>query len=281
MRHAVYLLLVSILFISTCDVLEVGGYPEYPQKIEPLSLNDLEFLNNKYQEENNNRICSTLNEFGFTGFSRVLFPNNINPCLAKNIVRIELNNTDDLIKIAKLAVAKNYEYSNIADTSRLEVDKVEPLFGCTICEGPLINSVPIEFKIIFKNQQIEKIDVKNSDITVFVDAFGVNRIWGNWFPEFRTPSLINVGYIQAKAIVKGWEIDMSRITGENYLFKVTDDNLVDEPTFEFLPFINNGVLELRKTWKVPISYKDDTYEGWNANVDVFDGRLLTIEPKQI
>ncbi|GAB5408478.1 MAG: hypothetical protein BalsKO_08430 [Balneolaceae bacterium] len=259
-------------------MLEVAEFPDYPVKIGPLEQEELVALNQKYILENSGHICSTLNEFGFTGFSRVLFPNDVNPCLNREIVRSELNYSDSLLIVAKSSLLKNIEYTNVSDTSSLEVTEIIPLYGCTICEGPDENSVPLEYKISFGVQKFGATEVRNSELTVFVDSVGVNRIWGNWFPEFSSPGLINVGYLEAQKIIVGWEIDMQSLTGQNIIFTVQEEHVQEKPVFEYMPFINDQVLELRRTWRVTISYEDDTFEGWYANVDVMDGLLLSVVP---
>ncbi len=235
-------------------------------------------LNARYQAENREHICSTLNEFGYSGFSRVLFPDDINPCLERSEVRVELSDPDTLISVAKRVVVKNQEFTLVTDSTELVIDEVTPLYGCTICEGPDINSVPIEYKISFMPQTYDGVEVNGSKITVFVDSIGVNRIWGNWFPEFEVPGLINIGYLEAQNMLVGWEINMEPYTGADSIFVVEQKHLQEQPEFEFYPFVNEGVLELRKTWRVNIRFEDNTFEGWNANIDVIDGLFLAIEP---
>ncbi len=273
--------LILIFIAISCEVLEVADFPEYPVKIEAKELRELEELNARYQSENDDHICSTLNEFGYTGFSRVLFPENENPCLEREIVRVQLNEVDTLIDLAKESLLKNQEFTLVSDTNALEIKEVVPLYGCTICEGPGINSVPIEYKITFDEQKIGNTSIRNSNITVFVDSVGVNRIWGNWFPEFTSPGLINVGYLEAQRMLIGWEINMQPLTGEDEVFTINSEHLVNEPEFEFYPYINNGVLELRRTWNVEVLYPKESFVGWNANIDVFDGLLLAIEPIEL
>lgn len=267
-----------IIFVISCEVLEVADFSDYPVKIKPIELRELEELNVRYHEENGNQICSTLNEFGYTGFSRILFLNDVNPCLTRNIVRAELNAVDTLVTAAKKTLLKNQEFTLVSDTSKLRVKEMLPLYGCTICEGPDINSVPIEYKITFELQEIGNTKVRNSNITVFLDSVGVNRIWGNWYPDFTSPGLINIGYLEAQRMLIGWEINMEPYTGEDIIFTVNEEHLRHDPEFEFYPYVHEDVLELRKTWRVEISYSDASFEGWNANVDVFDGLLLAIDP---
>ncbi|RNC85736.1 MAG: hypothetical protein ED557_02890 [Balneola sp.] len=278
MRHLSILSLLLIVILSQCDSIEVADFTDYPTSIEPYLIADLVTLNTRYQQENEGHICSTLNEFGFSGFSRVLFIDDVNPCLDRTQVRVELTRADTLIPLAKKSLLMNSEYTLVTDTTALILDEVIPLYGCTICEGPDINSVPIEYKISFKPQIFEGVKVNDSRITVFVDSIGVNRIWGNWFPEFVNPDFINIGYEEAQDMLLGWDIDMEPFTGGDTVFTVQEEHVQTLPEFEFYPYNNEGVLELRKTWKVFIQFNDDTFEGWYANIDVIDGLFLAIEP---
>lgn len=256
----------------------MGTFDEYPMRIEALELEELQLLNERYQNENDDRLCSTLNEYGLTGFSRVLFPNDVNPCLEREIIRIELLNPDSLTAEAKKALLKNKEFTFVSDTSRLVVKEIIPLYGCTICEGPDINSVELEWKITFANQRLTNSEIEGTEITVFIDALGVNRIWGNWYPDFSSGGLINVGFLEAKNIMLDWEIDMESYTGEKEIFIIGEEHLTEDPIFEYLAYRNEGSLELRRTWRVPISHPDNTFQGWNANIDVYEGLLLSVKP---
>lgn len=257
-------------------MIEVSDIPTYPVKIEQLDITTLQELNIRYHQENGGHLCSTLNEYGFTGFSRVLFPGNQNPCLNKVPVRIELTETDSLVSLAKRSLLKNREFTLVDDTTGLEVTEVLELYGCTICEGPDINSVPIELKVSFAAQHFDGVEVSGSEITVFADANGVNRIWGNWFPDFEVNGLLNVGYNTAKSILVGLKLDLNKSAGGSEVFTVSEENLKSEPVFEFIPYQNDGVLELRKSWKIFIEYPDDEFKGWFAYVDIMDGSLLKI-----
>lgn len=257
-------------------MIEVSDVPIYPKRIEQLDFADLQKLNTRYHEENNGYLCSTLNEYGFTGFSRVLFPGNQNPCLNKEVVRIELTNADSLVTLAKKSLLKNKEFTQVGDTTGLELSEVLNLYGCTICEGPDVNSVPIELKITFAPQKIQDTEVSDSEITVFVDARGVNRIWGNWYPDFEVNGLLNIGYNTAKSKLVGLKLDLNKGTEGSEIFTVSEENLKGKPVFQFVPLEKDGVLELRKAWKVFIEYPDTEYIGWFAFVDIMDGSILRV-----
>lgn len=278
MKDLGFIYIWLLLITAGCGAIEFSEIPQYPVTIEPLSLLTLDELNKKYQSENEGQICSTLNEYGFTGYSRILFSNNINPCTYKDVVRIEIRNPDSLILLAKRVVVKNKEYTNVSDIDELEIVELLPLYGCTICEGPDINSVPLEWKITFGAQKIDNIEVMGTEINVFVDAHGVNRIWGNWYDEYYAPELINVGYLQAQQTVIDTSIALKPITGQDSILTVTTE-MLGEPFFQIVPYKNKlGMLEIRKTWKIPINYKHKQVTQLWAQIDVVDGTLLQVIP---
>tara|TARA_B100000965_G_scaffold406031_1_gene442731 strand:+ start:242926 stop:243780 length:855 start_codon:yes stop_codon:yes gene_type:complete len=271
------IILFTVVMLASCDLLEVSDMDEYPVKVNPYTMAELTELNDHYHQLNGGRICSTLNEFGFTGYSRVLFPNDENPCLQREISRIEILDSDSLLDVAKQTLLENQEFTMVTDTSLLELEEVFPLYGCTICEGPETDNKIIEWKFRFSSQKFGNIPVENTEITVFVDALGVNRIWGNWYQEVKSYGLINIGYMQAQESVKGWQFDMNEITGEDYIFTVTETSMTEQPEFRFLPHLNRDTLELRKSWLVPIMYDKELIEGWHAYVDAYEGTLLRFE----
>lgn len=200
---------------------EVSVIPDYPITISPLGLLELDELNRTYHERNQQKICSTLNEYGYTGFSRILFPNDLNPCAGRVPVAVELANPDPHLEEAIFAIGYNKAFTNVSDVNKLELSEALPLYGCTICEGPETNSVPIEWKFTFAPQKFNGVEVSGSEITVFVDANGVNRIWGNWFEEFYAPSLLEVGYLEAEQRLIDTQIDLFPVIGIDSVHTVT------------------------------------------------------------
>lgn len=256
---------------------EVSVIPDYPIKVQPLGLLELDELNTLYHQKNEDKLCSTLNEFGYTGFSRVLFPNNINPCSGRIPQAVELPNHEAHLQKAKEAILFNNDFTNVLEINNLLLKEALPLYGCTICEGPETNSVPLEWKFTFAPQVFDGMEVSGSEITVFVDVDGVNRIWGNWYEDFYAPDLIDVGYIQAEASVVGLSVDMNEVAGIDSVFVIKQEDVGNARTFEILPTLNeSNELELRKTWKVPITFLHTDIDGLVANVDAVDSQLLRI-----
>lgn len=188
---------------------------EYPTVYPRLEMPELREMNTEYHQANDGRLCSTLNEYGFTGFSEILFEDGQNPCDRANrtVIRIEMNNPDTLIAAAKRSLLKNSDYTGVTDTSQLVLNEIKPQPGCINCGRPDEYSANIEWSLTFEEQVIDSVEVPGTEITVFMDALGVNRIWGNWYPEFKVPEFVNFGYLDVQEGMVGWQIDMRNYTG--------------------------------------------------------------------
>ena len=256
---------------------EVSVRPDYPITIPQLGLLELDQLNTEYHFQNEDKLCSTLNEYGLTGFSRILFPNDINPCSGRVPDPVELSSPELHLQKALDAIVFNQKFTNVSDINELVLEEALPLYGCTICEGPETNSVPLEWKFTFAPQIFEGMEVSGSEITVFVDVNGVNRIWGNWYQEFYAPDLLDVGYIQAENSIIGLSIDLNVVAGIDSVLIIQEMNVGDARSFEIVPTLNeSNDLELRKAWKVPITFLHSDINGLVANVDAVDSKLLRI-----
>lgn len=263
-----------------CNLLTVDeSLSDYPTVFSSIGLSDLEQMNDEYQADNNGHICSTLNRYGFTGYSEVLFEDGVSPCLSRDIVRVEMDNTDTLVTAAKESLLKNSSYTGVVDTSQLIPTELLPLYGCTICDGPDVNSVPIEWKITFSDQKVDTVQVVGTEIVVFIDALGVNRIWGNWYADFKKPGFVIYGYEEVQQNMVGWQIDMRSYTGEEAIYTVREQDVTNRPKRVYLPYENEdkGQLEIRICWAVPIQYDGDDFDGWMAYVDIQEGFLVDLK----
>ncbi|MBD3615327.1 MAG: hypothetical protein HUJ22_02050 [Gracilimonas sp.] len=272
----------------SCDLLTISDEAlEYPTKYPQLEIGELESLNAEYQSVNNGRLCSTLNEYGFTGFSEILFENGENPCERTNrgddVVRVEMDNPDTLASAAKKILLKNSKYTGVQDTNKLVLNELLPQPGCINCGRPDEYSANIEWKLTFKNQVIDSAEVLGTEITVFVDAEGVNRIWGNWYPDFKIPDFVNFGYLDVMQGMVGWKIHMSDYTGEDSTYTVQEEDITEIPEKVHLPIVdeNSNDLEIRTCWAVPIlKSKDENFSGWIAYIDIEEGFLVDLVSMQ-
>jgi hypothetical protein len=155
---------------------------------------------------------------------------------------------------------------------------MEAIQGCIVCSGPNQYSGTIEWKLVFENQQIDSIQVADTEITVIVDAEGTNQIWGNWYPDFDVPDFVNFGYEEVKEGLIGWEIDMRAYTNEQEIYTVQSEDLTAQPYKVYLPVEaeNEMDLEIRTCWAIPISYNGQEFQGWIAYVDIEEGYLVEL-----
>lgn len=275
-RYIVYIFL--LIFISGCDVFNFDEEALiYPMQLEPYEMEELIELNKEYQSSNEN-ICSTLNRYGLTGFSNILFEGESSPCLNREPVRVELTEPDTLLTLATETVVKNEKYTGVSEIDNLSLLEMEPLRGCIICEGPDIDSKVIEWKFVYESQEINGLEVYDSSITVIVDAEGVNRIWGNWYNDPYIPSRAN--YLPDEIVENldgqtlNWEED-----GEMYEHTIEADSLILPEQKTIIPFENseNNSLELRAGWKIEVPSAQVPFGGWVVFADKIDGRILLVD----
>lgn len=272
--------------MASCDLLTVKeDYEGYPTRYFPLERAELESLNEEYKGTNNGQLCSTLNEYGLTGFSEVLFKNGENPCERANrdVVRVEVDKTDTLLTAAKKIILKNSKYTGVGDTSRLNLKSMTPQPGCINCGRPDEYSANIEWKLTFKNQAIDTVEVLDTEITVFMDAEGVNRIWGNWYQDLLIPEFINYGYLEVQAGLVGWKIDMRAYSGEDEIYEVKTEDITERPRKVIIPLIDeaDGTMEIRYCWALPINYSGENFDGWIAFIDIEEGFLVDLKSTEL
>jgi hypothetical protein len=275
-KHSI---LYFLLFMAAgCDVFNFDEEaPIYPTQLDKLEMDELVSLNEKFQSAND-KICSTLNEYGLTGYSTVLFEGESGPCSNREPVRIELTEPDTLLLHAAETVVLNSEYTGVSDIEDLSLKEMEPLRGCIICEGPETDSRILEWKFIFQEQEINGIKVYDSTITVIVDANGVNRIWGNWYSEPYIPARANVlpdeivENLDGQTII--WDED-----GEEYRYTIEADGLILPDQKTVIAFENEDLdkLELRVGWKFEIKDQHVPFGGWTVIADMVDGRILKVD----
>ncbi len=269
--------LVALLIFTGCDEFNLEDPFIYPTGIDKLSMEELLELNEAFQEKNPN-ICSTLNEYGLTGFSTVLFEGRASPCLDRETVRVELTRPDTLLDLARKTLVENQDYTGISSAGQLELKEMEPLKGCIVCEGPNIDSRDIEWKFVFAGQKINGIVVYGSTITVVADGNGINRIWGNWYDS---------PYIPARPNYRAEEI-VETISGQTIVWEEADatwhhtieaDSLQLPDSKSIIPFENEdeGRLELRSGWEIRVPAQDVPFGGWIVIGDMIDGRILKVD----
>lgn len=269
-----YICLICSVTILSCDEFsEVDDFENYPAFVQRLSMSELELLNEQYHSQNNGDLCSTLNEFGYTGFSRILFKDGINPCLYRQKVLEEINYSDYLLDQAMYAVAINHKFTNVTNQHLLDVKDTMALYGCTICEGPNINSVPLEWKFTFAPQIVNGVEVSDTEIVVHVDKNGVNRIWGNWLPVI-DPGFVNFGSKAALELVIGEKAIFVDGNNETVEQEISETDILGEPELRFTMIKVDGGAEIHKTWYILVLNRHTNEIGWVYYISTVDGEIL-------
>lgn len=271
-----YLFICFTAVLLGCESLSLNDkVDEYPVIIERLNISDLEVLNQKYHEKNNNLICSTLNEYGLTGYSRVLFPGNVNPCLNRNELKQEIPFSNDLLFRAKQVLEENAEFTGVESTESLVLKDITSLNGCTICEGD-INSVPLQWKFTFQPQVINDIEVMDSQILVYMDKNGVNRIWGNWFPV-TDPGFVDFGSVAAKEKTLGMKVRYADSMNRVFEQHISENHISGEPELKFVAIQIDERLEIHKVWVFNVLQQNTEDVRWNIFISTVNGEVLKVK----
>lgn len=275
-KLAFLFVVVTTLFMG-CDSLSLDEtVNDYPVFIERIPLADLQIMNEQYHGNNNGLICSTLNEYGYTGFSRVLFPNNINPCLNREEVKEELEFQEDLPHQVKKQLSNNMEYTGVVNSEQLTVKEIISLDGCTICEGPNINNVPLQWKFTFEPQFVEGIQVEGTELVVYLDANGVNRIWGNWY-QIKDPGFIEFGSNNALKEVVGLKLRYANMRNQIFEQEITEEHVLENPSLKYSQIEIEEGMEIHKVWIVNITQENTDTIRWQVYLSTINGEVLNIK----
>ena len=276
-KELAYLLLIFGAFYVGCESLStVDVNDDYPVFIKRLEMNELRVLNDVYHQMNKGLICSTLNEYGLTGFSRVLFPNDINPCLNREIEKQELIYDDDFLNLVKLKLFENAAFTGTREIESLTLADITSLDGCTICEGPDINNVPLQWKFTFEPQQVNGIIVSGTEVVVYLDSNGINRIWGNWYPVV-DPGFIEFGSSEAKKSVVGMKVRYANETNQIFEQEITEDHIFEAPELMYVAVNVDAGLEIHKVWILKVLQHNTSQIRWNIFFSTITGEVLEVK----
>lgn len=259
--------------LSSCDVFTLEEGVIYPTKYKELDIKKVLLLNEEYQSLNDNHICSTLNEFGFTGYSELLFENGVSPCASRPDVLVAMNEPDTLDAYVQSVILRNGKFTGVQDENNLALLAIEPYIVKPINEGPGVGSEIISWRLIYENQSENSVNIPSTQIEVIVDAKGVNRIWGNHYPEIYIPLVPNVDNQRAQEILNEFQnlqaklplcssVEEIQISGNK---KVIQHKIEDR-------------IEIRIGWFAISSNGDDLQSECRFIVDSMDGSIIVEEP---
>lgn len=275
-KKLICLFIVATTLFWGCESLSLDEKVEdYPVFIKRIPISDLQTMNEQYHEKNNGLICSTLNEYGYTGFSRVLFPNDVNPCLNRNQIKEEQEFRSDLIEEVKSQLSDNSEYTGVINSEELIIKEIISLDGCTICEGPNINNVPLQWKFTFQPQFVNGIEVESTELVAYLDVNGINRIWGNWY-QITDPGFIEFGSNNALKEVVGLKLEYVNSKNQMFEQEILAEHILEKPSLKYSPIKTEEGIEIHKVWIVNIIQENTDTIRWQVYLSTISGEILNI-----
>lgn len=248
--------LAIILIINSCNssTEPIPSPLEYPTNLFSIGRVKADSIQNSIRS---NDFFSYIDEYGLFSFSGTLGRGNSN-ITDKNVA----------IRLAKEALLKYSKYSNVSDTSKLELK-----------EATNYDPSPLHFTdwlVSFKNQKYNGIEVLNTGIIVIVHN-QVSQIIGHHFKEISIPINGTIPKDKLEEILVGKKLETMcwtkievTITPEMILKNKIAQNIIWREL--------NGIIELRVTWNIPISTSNDDNVSWNVWVDILSGEILFYSP---
>jgi len=248
--------LAIVLSINSCNsnTEPVVSPLEYPTVLLSIGRTKADSIQNSIRS---NDFFSYIDEYGLFSFSGTLGRGNSN-ITDKNVA----------IRLAKEALLKYSRYSNVSDTSKLEID-----------EASNYSSSPLHFTdwvVIFKNQKYDGIEVLNTRIIVIVQN-QVSQIMGHHYKSISIPKDGTLPKEKLEKIIVGQKLETmcwSKIEVTITPEMILKNKIVQNIIWREL----NGIIELRVTWNIPISTTNDDNVSWNVWVDILSGEILTYSP---
>jgi len=247
-----FFLLLALLSVMACESKSPTGPrtdPLYPTVAAPLSPDSLASRKLEFASANP-RICSSLNEYGFTGGSGLL-------CTTGSQGIGPDADVDQLIKIAKGTISKNWRFTGVVDSSHLE------LHNALLSPGIL--------RVNFSKQMYEGFLVERTWIAALMDSVGVLSLSGNHYQDIYIPAP-KISAQSAQTSILGMTLKWYDWHGlQTYV--VARDDLCQEPVRVVLPEETDAGIELRVAWKIPVGCD---HPRWYVYTDTMRGDSLYV-----
>jgi hypothetical protein len=170
------------------------------------------------------------------------------------------------VSLAKNALVRLNDFSNISDTSALSVEEVT-----NYNPSPLDRS---DWTVIFNNQSYNGLEVWNTRIlTLVADNFIL--LDGHHFKNVFIPQKNIISKEQAKDSIIGKEIIFYGYGPSTF---VIADSSIDLDSVKqcIYPFIKTNSIELRVAWKIPITIAHSKWPTWYYFSDILSGETLEV-----
>ena len=252
----IILVIAIILFIyvynSCTDPISPLVKSEYPSLLVPIGRAKADSIQIAI---NTNGFFSYIDEYGLFSFSGTLSRGNSN-ITDKNIA----------VRLAKETVLKYSKYSNVSDTTQLEIDQ------STHSSAPNFT----DWVITFKNQKYKGIEVLGTRIIVIVKN-QVSQICGHHFKEIALPASGIIPQVKLVDLLVGKKLETMCWT--KIEVTLTPEMIINNKIAQNIIWheVDKGI-EFRVAWNVPISTSNNDIVSWIVIVDILSGEILSYNP---
>lgn len=290
-RPIVAILLPLLIFISSCGRLIIRFFltasavllvacsdgpvtgpiqgQRYPTTYARLSSDSLATLDSLFSQANP-RICSGLNEFGFTALVE-----GGSFCIQGTRSGVgEDAQIEHLIDNAKVILAQNAQFTGVREASSLSLAFWTPIRNL---QGDIL-----DIRVRFEPQVYQGLQFQFADIQLMIDSVGILSISGNHFPDIYVPNPVVLPSV-AQRTLEGRVLIWYDFGGSPIEYRVSEvsfcqDTLIDgsalEPMKVILPHETERGIELRVAWRFNVGCDLFHFSAWWMYVDIVTGELL-------
>lgn len=266
----IFLTASSVLLVACSDGPVTGPIQDqpYPTTYARLSSDSLATLDSLFSQANP-RICSGLNEFGFTALVE-----SSSFCTQGTSGVGEDAQIEHLIDKAKVILAQNTRFTGVREPSSLSL-----AFSTSIrnLQGNII-----AIKVRFEPQVYQDLQFQFADIQLMIDSVGILSIFGNHFPDIYVPKPVVFPSV-AQQTLEGRVLTWYDFGGLPVEYRVSEasfcqDTLIDGlpigPMKVILPHETERGIELRVAWRFDVGCDLFHFTSWWMYVDIVTGELL-------
>lgn len=248
-------ILLASIFIGCKDYItsyEKLDELNYPTVLHSLSESQVQQLQKEFDNLNNNKICSQINNYGFLEAEICSGP-SFNDGISE----------DDAKLIAASCLVENSKFTNTNNKNDL-LQNVHQVIK--------INEDGSKWKVTFGPQKYNDCEIPFSFITVWITGEEVYEIDGHWYSNAYIPHKFKYQQEEAKEKIVGEKITWFGF-GTHEL-TITEEVIEENITKAIVPIENEDNITLHLTWKIPILYSD--FIGWHVYFDVMTGEIVNI-----
>lgn len=243
---SVYLIMISCSTNTEPTQTEI----EYPTILFPIGRVKADSIQNSIRT---NEFFSNIDDYGLFSFYGTLNRGN-SKITDKNVA----------IRLAKESLLKYSKFSNVFDTSKIEIEDATNYDPTTQRFS--------DWTILFKNQKYDGIEVLQSGIIVIVHD-QVNQIIGHHFKDISVPTKNLLPEKKLEEKIVGQKIKSGgKVNSE---ITITSEMIIkDKITKSILWSELNNSIEFRVVWNIPIGYTTEIIR-WNMYIDILSGEILS------